>query len=273
MATITAEMVKDLRERTGAGLNDCKKALTDAGGDLNKAIETIRKMGLAKGERKSGRSAKQGDVTTVITDRVAVLAEILCETDFVAKNVRFKDYVKAITERAVTANLPEGNVAEAVKEGEQGRLGELLASVGENIQVRRVMRWHPSGKVHTYIHDGGNAKIGVMVEIAGPHEAEFGKLMAMHIAAASPEYVSPADVPAAVLTKEREIAAAQPGLAGKPANVIEKIIQGRVDKWCQQTCLTRQIWVHDDKTPVEKVNPQAQVKRFLRWQVGEELPS
>jgi elongation factor Ts len=230
-------------------------------------------MGLAKGERKSGRKAKQGEVTTLIRDQVAVLAEILCETDFVAQNTKFREYVKAIAERAAAAGLPEGNVADAVKDAEKNLLAELLASVGENIQVRRILRWHPTGKVYSYIHDGGNAKIGVMVEITGEHDADFGKLMAMQIAAASPEYLSPEDVPAAVMAKEREIAAAQPGLAGKPANVVDKIIQGRLDKWMQMTCLTKQIWVHDDKTPVGKVNPKAKVKRFLRWQVGEELPS
>ncbi len=271
MANITAQMVKDLRERTGAGLVDCKKALTEADADVEKAVEVIRKMGLAKLDKKSHRATNEGHIQTIIRDDVAVMAEILCETDFVAKNAKFTDYVKALIERAADGDYPEGDISAAVKEAESDALGELIASCGENIQVRRIVRWTPKAKVHSYIHDGGGSKIGVMVEIDGEHDDEYGKYMAMHITAANPDYIAPEDVPEEVVNKEKEIAAAQPDMANKPENIIEKILIGRINKWYTQVCLTKQTWVHDDKTPVEKVNPNAKVLRFLRWQVGEEL--
>ena len=271
MVAITAQMVKELREKTGAGLVDCKKALTEVDGEVSKAIDVIRKMGLAKLDKKSHRTTNQGHVTAIVKDDVAILAEILCETDFVAKNAKFTDYVAAVSGRAADGDYPEGDIAEQVKAAESDALGELIASCGENIQVRRIVRWKPNGTVHSYIHDGGGSKIGVIVEVEGDHDEEYGKFMAMHIAASSPDYICPDDIPEDVVTKEKEIAAAQPDMAGKPADIIEKILIGRIRKWQDQVCLTRQTWVHDDKTQVEKVNPNAKVLRYLRWQVGEEL--
>ena len=272
MVDITATMVKELRERTGAGLKDCKKALTENDGDLEAAVATIRKMGLSKLEKKSHRSTEEGHIGHIIRDDVAVMAEIVCETDFVAKNEKFQNFMKSILECAADGDFAEGdNIADQVVAGRQDDLGELIASCGENIQVRRVCRWQPQARVHAYVHDGGGAKIAGMVEIEGEHDDEYGKHMAMHVVAAAPEYLAPEDVPEDRLQSEKEIIAAQPDMAGKPENVVDKIVNGRLNKWYAQVCLTRQTWVHDDKSVVEKVNPKATVRRYLRWQVGEDL--
>ncbi|OVE81767.1 translation elongation factor Ts [bacterium M21] len=269
MAQVTATMVKNLRETTGAGMMDCKRALDEAEGDMDKGVEIIRKMGLAKAAKKAHRTTKEGVVRCVINDDVAVLAEILCETDFVASNANFVAYVDSVVEEAVTGDYAEGDISDAVRETQKDQLGELTASVGENIQIPRAVRWTPTGKVHSYIHDGGGTKIGVMVEIEGDHDEEFGKLMAMHICASNPSYVSPEDVPAEVIEKEKEIAAAQPELASKKPEMIEKILIGKIARYYKDFCLTDQVWCHDDKLQVKKVNPKAKVLRFLRWQLGE----
>jgi elongation factor Ts len=270
MAQVTGAMVKSLRERTGAGMMDCKRALDEAEGDIDKGIEIIRKMGLAKQDKKAHRSTKEGIVRAEINGNVAVLAEVLCETDFVAKNQKFVDYFNAIITDASTGDYPEGDITEAVKANNGGdTLGELSASVGENIQVTRVVRWEISGQVFSYIHDGGGTKLGVMVELSGDVEEAYGKDMAMHVCAACPSYICPEDVPAEIIEKEKEIAAAQPDLANKPAEILEKILIGKINKFYQGVCLTDQTWIHDDKTKVKDVNKSSKVTRFLRWQVGE----
>lgn len=270
MAQITGAMVKALRERTGAGMMDCKRALDEAEGDLDKGIEAIRKMGLAKQDKKAHRSTKEGLVQTEVNGNVAALAEVLCETDFVAKNQKFVDYFNGILTDAASGDYAEGDITEAVKANHGGdALGELSASVGENIQITRVARWELSGQVFSYIHDGGGTKLGVMVEIEGDVDETFGKEVAMHICASAPAYISPEDVPAEIIEKEKEIAAAQPALAGKPPEMLEKILIGKINKFYQDVCLTNQTWIHDDKTKVKDVNKSAKVTRFLRWQVGE----
>ena len=269
MAQTTGAMVKELRERTGAGMMDCKRALDKAEGDIEKGIEIIRKMGLAKAAKKATRSTKEGIVRAVVTEKVAVLAEVLCETDFVSSNANFVSYVDGVVTEAVEGNYPDGDISDAVKETQKDSLGELTASVGENVQITRVVRWTPTGKVASYVHDGGGTKIGVMVEIDGDVTDEYGKEVAMHVCAANPTYVSPDDVPEEVVAKEKEIAAAQPDLAGKPPEIQEKILIGKINKFYKDVCLTRQTWIHDDKTMVKDVNPKAKIMRYLRWQVGE----
>lgn len=264
MPQVTGQLVKELRERTGAGMMDCKRALDEAEGDMDKGIEIIRKMGLAKQDKKAHRTTKEGLVATEVKDGVAVMAEVLCETDFVAKNQKFVDYFNGIIADAATGDYPEGDITEAVKANHGGdALGELSASVGENITIARVVRWSPNGLVSSYIHDGGGTKLGVMVEIEGDVDEDFGKNMAMHICASAPLYVSPDDVPADVIEKEKEIAAAQPDLASKPAEIIEKILVGKIRKYCEDVCLTEQTWIHDDKTKVGKVNPNADRKSVV----------
>ena len=268
---ITPALIKELNQKTGAGLMDCKKALSETDGDVQEAIQVIRKMGLATADKKAGRATREGHVNAVVTDSVAVLAEILCETDFVSSTDNFKDFVSGVTERAAGGDFPEGDIAEAIKEAEQDNIGDLIASVDENIQIRRVVRWNPKGKAFSYIHDGGGVKFGVLVDIEGDIDDEFGKLMAMHIAAASPEYVSADEVPEADIAREKEVALASPDLEGKPDEIKEKIVGGKINKWLSEVCLVKQKWAHDEKISVEKANPKATVARFVRWQVGEEL--
>ncbi len=267
MAVISASMVKELRDRTGVGMMDCRKALEAAGGDPELALEHLRKAGLAKAASRAGRSAKEGRLVSLIRNGTGVLAEVLCETDFVAKTNEFQAFAAAVCEKALAASDQDGDVSAATAEAMQGPLGDLTAKIGEKIEVRRVLRWQTSGQLGTYLHMGG--KIGVMVDVEGPAERSLVNDICMHIAAYSPQYIAPKDVPADVLAKEKEIAAAQ--VTGKPANILEKIVQGKIQKWYSEVCLTQQPWVRDDKQTLARVAPQVQVKRFVRWQVGEGL--
>jgi elongation factor Ts len=259
-------MVKELRDKTGAGMMDCKRALEAAEGDMEKAIENLRKAGIAKAERKSGRATREGGVVSYINGNTAVLAEVLCETDFVARNAKFQDYVQALIERVAGDYDVDGDLADRVREDETGNVGELVASVGENIQICRVIRWvTEDGRFSCYLHLGG--KIGVLVETQGSDDEELLNDVCMHIAAFNPSYIVPEDVPEDVLAKEREIAAAQ--MAGKPAEMMDKIVQGKISKWYTEVCLTRQPWLRDDKSSLAKLAPKLKVKRFVRWQIGE----
>lgn len=269
MAEITAAMVKELREKTGAGMMDCKKALTAAEGDMEGAIEHLRKTGIAKQEKKSGRATTEGKVATYINDGIAAQVEVLCETDFAAKNDKFVSYCDGLAERVATECTAVGDLSESVAEGEKDRIGELVTNIGENIQVRRVLRWDLEGQAGSYLHMGG--KIGVLVDVKGDADEDYLNNLCMHIAAFNPRYVRPDDVPAESVEKEKEIAAAQPDLANKPANILDKILIGKINKWYKDVCLTEQPWVRDDKISVQKANPKAEIVRFARWEVGEEL--
>lgn len=267
MAAISASMVKELRERTGVGMMDCRKALEAAGGDTELAIEHLRKSGVAKAATKVGRTAKEGRLVSLIRGPTGVLAEILCETDFVAKTDEFQAFATSVTEQALGKFTQDGDISVAFGELIRGPLNELIGKIGENMQVRRVQRWQTTGQVGTYLHMGG--KIAVMVEVEGPADKALLADICMHIAAFSPQYVGPAQVPAAVVAKEKEIAAAQ--VEGKPANMVEKIVAGKIGKWYTEVCLLQQPWIRDDKTSLAKIAPQVTVKRFVRWQVGEAL--
>ncbi len=268
MAEITATMVKDLREKTGAGMMDCKKALVQADGDIAKAVENLRKAGQAKAEKKAGRATNEGRIAYQIGDGVAALVEVVCETDFASRNEKFTSYVDGLVKRVAVMNAT-GDVSQQVVAGEEGNLADLITNIGENIQVRRALRWIPEGKAAVYIHGAG--KIGVLVDVKGEADEEYLNNLCMHIAAFSPQYVRPEDVPQSVIDKEKEIAAAQPDLVGKPAKILDKILVGKISKFYSDVCLIKQPWVRDDKLSVEKVNPKAQIVRFVRWQVGEEL--
>lgn len=267
MAAVSASMVKELRDRTGVGMMDCRKALETAGGDTELAIEHLRKSGVAKAATKAGRTAKEGRLVSVIRGGVGVLAEVLCETDFVAKTDEFQAFTASVTEQALTLFTQDGDLSVAFGEHIRGPLSELIGKIGENMQVRRVLRWQSAGQVGTYLHMGG--KIGVMVEVEGPADKALLGDICMHIAAFSPQYVDPSQVPASVVAKEKEIAAAQ--VEGKPANMVDKIVAGKIGKWYTEVCLLQQPWIRDDKTALAKVAPQVTVKRFVRWQVGEAL--
>jgi len=267
MATITAQMVKELRDKTDAGMMDCKKALTEADGDMDKAVDLLRKAGIAKAAKKAGRAATEGTIVALIEQGRAVLVEVLCETDFVARNEKFSAYARDLAQRVLADDTLDGDVGETVGAAEEERVGELVAAIGENIQVRRVVRWTGAAQFGSYLHMGG--RIGVLVEAEGADSPDLLPDICMHIAAFSPRYVTPGDIPEDVLAKEREIAEAQ--VQGKPENIIGRIVMGKIAKWQKEVCLTQQPWLRDDKSSLGKVAPGLTVKGFLRWAVGEEV--
>lgn len=265
MATITAGMVKDLRDKTGAGMMDCKKALVEADGDMENALDFLRKSGIAKAAKKASRSATEGLIAIDIRDGAAAAVEALCETDFVAKNEKFVDFAGRVAASAV-GMAADGDVSEAVNALYANELTEMVARIGENQQIRRAVRWH-GAQYGSYLHGGG--KIGVLVEFEGKADADLVSDICMHIAAFSPRFVDKGDVSEAEIAKEREIAAAQ--VVGKPENIIDKIVAGKISKWYSDVCLMHQPWLRDDKSSLAKVAPNLKVKRFIRWAVGEEL--
>ena len=273
---ISAAMVKELRERTGAGMMECKKALVESDGDVEAAIEAMRKSGQAKAARKSGRIAAEGAVMIAIAEgaKRGVLVEINCETDFVAKDENFSKFVAAVAQTALSssaadaaalADLPlAGDGSSSVNAAREA----LIAKIGENIQVRRVVRFDDAeGVLYSYRH---GVRIGVVVDLVGGDET-LGRDIAMHIAASSPLCVSADQVPSETLEKEREIFRAQALESGKPENIVEKMIGGRVRKFLEEVTLLGQPFVKDPDMSVEKLLSQAgaQVRRFARVEVGE----
>ncbi len=267
MAKITAQMVKQLRDKTDAGMMDCKKALAETGGDMEKAVDQLRKAGILKAAKKASRAATEGRVVIRLEDRVAVMVEVLCETDFVARNQKFTDYAGDLSRRLVSDHRGDVDLTESLGDAEKERLGELVGQLGENMQVRRAVRWESDNQFGSYLHMGG--RIGVLAELAGEVSESLATDICMHIAAFNPRFVSPADVDPAALEREKEIAEAQ--VQGKPPEIMEKIVSGKINKWYSDVCLSHQPWLRDDKTSLGKVAPGVEVKRFARWQVGEEL--
>jgi elongation factor Ts len=271
---ITAAMVKELRERTGAGMMECKKALVDNNGDIEAAIEAMRKSGQAQAAKKAGRIAADGVVVIALGEQQAAIVEVNCETDFVAKDASFAAFADQVAGRALElgATDVEALSAEPIEAGgetsvEQARQA-LIAKIGENIQVRRLVRFDDvQGQLHSYRH---GVRIGVVVEMEGG-DASLGKDIAMHIAASKPMCVSADDVPAEALAKEREIFRAQALASGKPEAIIDKITEGRVRKYLEEVTLLGQAFVKDQDTTVEKLLKQAgaRVLRFARVEVGE----
>lgn len=268
---ITAAMVSELREKTGAGMMDCKKALVAADGDMELAIENLRKSGAAKAEKKSGRATNQGKVLTSIKDGKASIVEVLCETDFAAKTDKFTNLVKTVAENTLALD-GEGDVTEAVNAAEKGNLTDHIGVIGENMQIRRATKWNASeaSVFASYHHMDG--RVSVLVEVEGETDPAILNDLCLHIAAFNPKYIAPSDIPADVIAKEKEIAkAADPKLANKPAEMLDKILSGKINKFYTEVCLMNQPWVKDDKTCLAKLEPNLKVKRFVRWEVGEEL--
>lgn len=269
MAQITASQVKELRERTGAGMMECKKALTENNGDVNAAAEWLRKQGLAKADKKADRVAAEGRITTASTEGKAVLVEVNSETDFVAKDSNFIAFTDAVAEAALGASDIEALKGVALPTGEtvEDARSALVAKIGENIQVRRMARIDSIHAVSSYVHGG---RIGVLVELKGG-DAELARGLAMHIAAMNPPYISPAHVPADFVAKEKEIALAQVKDTGKPAEILEKMVSGKVAKTVNELCLTGQPYVLDTNQSVEQVLKAAgaEVVSFVRLAVGE----
>lgn len=269
MSDITMDMIKALREKTGAGIADCKKALTETAGDIEAAVENLRKSGIAKAEKKAGRAVKEGRIYAICEANRASMVEVLCETDFVATNEKFAAAVDAIAKTALAAD-GDGCVTEKVQEAEKDTLVGLIATIGENMQIRRAAKWNVTGSVNAYMHGGG--KIGVMVEAEGPGaDAETLREICMHIAAYSPTYIVPTEIPACAVEKEKEIAMALPELASKPEQIREKIASGKIAKWYSEVCLMQQPWFKEPSTCLEKLKPGLKVKRFIRWSVSDEI--
>ncbi|MBP6583246.1 MAG: elongation factor Ts [Chromatiaceae bacterium] len=273
---ITASLVKELRERTGAGMMECKRALVESQGSIEAAIEAMRKSGQAKAAKKAGRIAADGVVVIKVAadGKSGVMVEVNSETDFVAKDANFKDFADAVGEAALAARVADVEALSAlpIRAGEATTIAEareaLIAKIGENIQVRRLVRFEDAqGQLHSYRH---GVRIGVLVEMAGG-DPELGKDIAMHVAASNPLCVDATQVPAGVLEKEKDIFRAQALESGKPAEIMDKIIDGRVRKYMEEITLLGQPFVKDVEVTVEKLlgRAGAKVHRFSRVEVGE----
>jgi elongation factor Ts len=273
--TITAQMVKELREKTGAGMMDAKKALEESAGDMEKAIDWLRQKGMAKAAKKSGRTAAEGIVWAVSNGQTGVVIEVNSETDFAARNEQFSNFVKAVAEAALKAET--GDV-EAIKAlplngstvGES--LTNLVATVGEHMSLRRAaMLKSTSGNVGAYIHMGG--KIGVLVQVDGANVGEVARHVAMHVAASNPAALDRTSIDADLLAREKAIYEAQAAESGKPAAVVQKMVEGRVNKYLEESCLVEQPFVMDPDRKVGKVvadaAPAAKVAAFVRFALGE----
>ena len=269
MAEITASQVKELRERTGAGMMECKKALTENNGDIDAAAEWLRKSGLAKADKKASRVAAEGRIVAAQADGKGVLVEINSETDFVAKDENFVAFTETVANAALAANDVDGLKATKLASGEtvEETRSALIAKVGENVQVRRMARIDSANTIGAYVHGG---RIGVLVEVKNGN-ADLARGLAMHVAAMNPPYISPAHVPADFVAKEKEIALAQVKDTGKPADILEKMISGKVAKTVNELCLTGQPYVLDTNQTVEAALKAAgaEVLQFVRLAVGE----
>ncbi len=268
---VTAAMVKELRERTGAGMMECKKALVETDGDMDAAIEHLRKSGLAQADKKASRIAADGRIALAINadQSEAVMVEINCETDFVAKDVNFQAFANAVSANALTTGNDEVEALLATRVNgeslEQARQA-LVTKIGENVQVRRMARMSGAQHIGAYVHGG---HIGVLVGVEGGN-AELARDIAMHIAALNPEYVDVDDVPADVLAKEKHFLIEQAADSGKPADIIEKMVEGRIRKHLSSITLLGQDFVKDGDITVAKLLKQngASVKSFVRLVVG-----
>ncbi len=275
--TITAALVKELRERTGSGMMECKKALVETNGDLEAAIDLMRKSGLAKAGKKAGRTAAEGIIVMELADdgSSGAMVEVNCETDFVAKGDDFQDYARRVIQRILAARpadvaaLLELPVAEGSDVSLETARKELIAKIGENVNVRRftVFEASPGSRIGGYLH---GVRIGVLLELQGGDEA-LVKDIAMHIAATNPVAIDENDVPQELLAKEKEIISVQAAESGKPAEIIDKMVAGRIRKFIAEVTLCGQPFVKDPDTTVGKLLDKAGAKvlRFQRFEVGE----
>jgi len=266
---ITADSVKQLRERTGAGMMECKKALVETKGDLDAAAELMRKTGLAKADKKAARVAAEGTVAAERNGNSAALVEVNCETDFVARSDEFQAFARDLA-KAALANSPATLEALLASSNAAGGFEDqrraLIAKIGENISVRRFVKVTAPGALGTYIH--GN-RIGSLVALEGGDEA-LARDLAMHVAAVNPAYIDAGEVPAAVLDKEREILTDQTKGEKKPPDIIAKMVEGRLRKYLAEITLMGQPFVKDPDTTVEKLVKKAGAKvvKFVRYEVG-----
>ncbi|MEM7619610.1 MAG: translation elongation factor Ts [Pseudomonadota bacterium] len=289
MATITAGMVKDLREKTGAGMMDCKAALKETDGDMEAAVDWLRAKGIAKGDKKSGRIAAEGLVAVAAKDNAAVVIEVNSETDFVARNETFQDIVKTIADVALEVEGDFDALREKQFPGKdvsiEEHLKQMVGTIGENMSLRRSKGLTVSeGVVATYIHSAvaeGLGKIGVLValESSGDKDKlnEIGKQVAMHVAATNPLALTSEDLDPEIVERERTVLTQQARESGKPDNVIEKMIEGRIQKFYKEVALMSQVFVIDGENTVEKavkaaeqgVGAPIKVTAFARFALGE----
>ena len=273
MAEITAGMVKELRERTDAPMMECKKALSEAAGDMGKAEELLRVRLGNKASKAAGRVAAEGVVGTLVSadGKLAAMVEVNCETDFVAKNDDFLAFARNLAELVAKNDPADVGALSGLNLGgksvEETRTA-LVGKIGENLSIRRFARIEAKGKVVSYVH--GGAKIGVLVDVVGGDDA-LGKDIAMHVAASKPVALSKEQVPAELIQKEREIAAQKAAESGKPANIVEKMVEGSVQKYLKEVTLLGQPFVKDDKQTIEQLLKAkgAAVARFVLYVVGE----
>ena len=273
---VTASLVKELREKTGAGMMDCKKVLTETDGDLEKAAELLRERGIAKAAKKSGRVAAEGLVEGYISEdgKVGAIVEVNSETDFVGKNEEFKKFVSDVAKQVVEKNpatvedlLAQESIAVSGKTVNEV-LVEKIATIGENITIRRFARFESEGLVEKYIH--GDGKIAVLVDMKKGN-AEVAKDLCMQIAAARPEFVKRDEVPAERVEKEKEILKAQTMNEGKPEAIAERIVEGRINKFYGEICLVEQEFVKNPDIKVEQLlkEKDSEIVRFARFEKGE----
>lgn len=286
MATITAKMVGELRAKTGAGMMDCKKALTESGGDMEQSIDLLRKKGLSAAAKKSGRVAAEGMIAAAGDDKSGALVEVNSETDFVAKNDLFMAFANGVAEVVLNQNPADVEALKAIDFPGSGRnvadeLNHQIATIGENMNIRRFARLESSsGVTASYIHGAG--KIGVLVQLdtdkpGDAKVAEAARMLAMHVAAAAPQYLSRNDVPAEVVEREKDIMRAKALESGKPENIVDKIIEGQINKFFGESCLLEQVYVIDTDHKVGKVvealakeiGGQVTLSAFTRYQLGE----
>ncbi|RNB59737.1 translation elongation factor Ts [Brevibacillus gelatini] len=273
---ISAQAVKELRERTGAGMMDCKRALEETAGDMEKAIDLLRERGIAKAAKKSSRIAAEGLTATAVAGNVAAVVEVNCETDFVAKNPEFQALVKDIAEHVVSQR--PATVEEALEQPFKGAgdtlaqvINEKIATIGENITFRRfvVSEKSDNGVFGTYLHMGG--KIGVLVTLEGTQNEALARDLGMHAAAANPRFANREEVSQDEINREREVLKNQALAEGKPANIVEKMVEGRLSKFFEEYVMVEQPFVKDPDKKVSALLKEAgaTLKEFARFQVGE----
>lgn len=282
MAEITASLVKELRDKTGAGMMDCKKALAEAGGDLEAAIDWLRKKGLSSAAKKAGRVAAEGLVGVHVAGTRAAMVEVNAETDFVARNEAFQSFVETVAKLALDT-AGDVDALKALPYPGTGRtvgdeLTQMIATVGENMTIRRALALSvPSGVVAGYVHGAlrpGIGKIGCLAALEGaasPELEQLGRQVGMHIAAAQPQFLEIGSVDPAALAREKTVLTEQAKASGRPDNIIEKMVEGRVRKFYEEVVLLEQVWVHDQESKVSKVvaGAKAKLTGFGRFQLGE----
>lgn len=268
MSIISMNSIKDLRDKTGAGISECKKALEEADGEILKAVEILRKKGIAKAAKRGDREASEGVIKLAVNDsqNEGYIVEVNAETDFVTRSEKFQEFSDKVL--AVLKNKKTGNVEELLSSAMDNgtvkeNLDNLSGVIGEKLDIKRCDVLISQGTVAAYSHMGG--RIGVLVALDKTGKAELAREIAMQIAAANPKYIKSEDVPAEEINKEKEIYTEQLRKEGKPDNIIEKIMAGKISKYFEEVCLIKQEYIKDDKKKVEDVLGDAKVEKFIRY--------